>query len=35
VWYAEQQTGLRNHFLAQGEPEKAATVNTSWPIRTE
>lgn len=35
LWYAEQQTGLRNHFLSQGSPEKAATVNTSWPIRTE
>lgn len=33
MWYAEQQTGLRDYFLRQG--KDASDVNTVWPIRTE
>jgi DNA polymerase-3 subunit epsilon len=32
VWYAEQQTGLKEYFERQG---KEADVNTVWPIRSE
>jgi DNA polymerase-3 subunit epsilon len=31
-WAAGQQAGLREHFTASGQSDRAATVRTEWPL---
>lgn len=34
TWNYEDKTHLRKYFIDTGKPERAATVNTSWPLQS-
>jgi hypothetical protein len=33
TWNYEDKTRLREHFESRGQSDRAATVNTSWPLQ--
>ncbi|WP_420098862.1 3'-5' exonuclease [Corynebacterium sp.] len=34
TWHYEGQSGLKKYFEDKGQADRAATVNTSWPLQT-
>jgi DNA polymerase-3 subunit epsilon len=34
TWHYESQSGLKKYFEDKGQAERAATVNTSWPLQS-
>lgn len=34
TWHYESQSGLKKYFEEKGQTDRAATVNTSWPVQS-
>ncbi|MEY8565065.1 3'-5' exonuclease [Corynebacteriaceae bacterium 7-707] len=34
TWHYESQSGLKKYFESKGQSDRAATVNTSWPLQS-